>query len=218
MTPPGIVAVPTGHQPRFNAFFASLARLAGALPKGSTVISTAGPDVTHNINRSIIRGLQAVPGAAWAWVIGDDHTFDPSIVDQLWASNVPVVVPFVLKRSAPHTSVLYHRPERGSEMENIAPDPHQRGLMQVDIAGGAGMLIRRDVLDVTGPPWFVNRGSERQGEDIAFCEKLMALNLPLFVNLDVQMGHITPVEIWPVLHPDLGWSVAVRNPASEDTL
>lgn len=217
MTPPGIVAVPTGHQPRFNAFFASLARLAGALPKGSVIISTAGPDVTHNINRSILRGLEGCPNAAWAWVIGDDHTFAPTIIDQLWASGVPVVVPFVLKRSAPHTSVLYRRPDNG-EMQNLAPTPHQRGLMQIDIAGGAGMLIRRDVLDLTGPPWFRNRGTELQGEDIAFCERLLELGIPLHVNFDAQMGHITPVEIWPVHDPDKGWSVGLRNPASEDVL
>lgn len=199
--PAGTIVIPSGHEPRFHAFYGSLIRMLATLPPGCTIAWTQGPDIAFNLNHGIARAV-----GEWVWILGDDHTFETNIIERLWAHDLPVVAPFVLRRSVPHPTVMLN--EAG---ESIKPEPYQRGLMKVAKVGGAGMLIRRQVFDKIPRPWFSNRGPERQGEDIAFCERVTEAGMSIYVDLDTPMGHITTIEVWPKFRPDLGWAAEYRN-------
>ena len=206
--PPGTIVVPSGHEPRYHAFYGSLIRLLPSLPVGSSIAWNQGPDISFNINHGIERSV-----GEWVWVIGDDHTFEPDIIEKLWQHDVPVVAPFVLRRSVPHPTVMFDK-----DLNSIKPGNHQRGLMQVAYTGGAGMLIRRSVFQIIPRPWFQNRGQERQGEDLFFCEKLAEAGLSLYVDLDTWMGHITSVEVWPLYRKDGGWACEYRNKTAAEVI
>lgn len=199
--PAGTIVIPSGHEPRYHAFYGSLIKLLPSLPAGSTIAWNQGPDIAFNLNHGIARSV-----GEWVWIVGDDHTFEPNIIERLWQHELPIVAPFVLRRSVPHPTVMYD-----SALKSIKPEQLQRGLMKVFAVGGAGMLIRRQVFEKIPRPWFQNRGSERQGEDLFFCEKVNEAGMSIYVDLDVPMGHITTMEVWPKFRPDQGWAAEYRN-------
>lgn len=212
MTEPGAVIVPSTEVLRFPAFVAALMRLAVGLPEGSAVLWHQGVDVPYMLNHATRRML-ADPTLAWCWIIGDDHTFDPTIVARLWAHHVPVVAPLVLRRNVPHRTVAYD-----AQMQPISFDRAASGLQPVHACGNAGMLIRRSVLELLGDPWWTHHGHDRAGEDLAFCAKLRDVGIQPYVDVDTHMGHITPVEIWPHRAADGAWQVKLHNKLTMEVL
>lgn len=76
------------------------------------------------------------------------------------------------------------------------------GLLEVDGTGAAFLMIHRSVLeairDRSGSkgwsqayPWFqeTELGRHPVGEDITFCLRARALGFPIFVDLDLRIGH-----------------------------
>ena len=74
------------------------------------------------------------------------------------------------------------------------------------------MLIRRRVLEVLKDTWFEvgQQSAEQLNEDTYFCHKLALVGVPLHVDLDTHIGHITPSVLWPAHRPDGTWTVEVR--------
>jgi hypothetical protein len=63
------------------------------------------------------------------------------------------------------------------------------------------MLVRRDVLEAVGYPWFLN--SDRS-EDIVFCEKARAAGFTVHANVACRLGHILTAVVTPG-HDGDGW-------------
>lgn len=202
--PPGTIIVATAETPRFNAFWASIQRLRDAYPQVSLRWS-ASVDICFNWNDAIKR---RPAWGEWIWMIGDDHTFEPDIIERLWSHNREVIVPVVLKRAFPHEPVLY-----GPNHTPFMPKVAQGGLAEVWACGGAGMLIRESTLAKLKPPYmeFLDTNDERAGEDLMLCKKLRDVGVRLWVDLDCWMGHVTPVEIWPIRNPQGNWGTQYRN-------
>lgn len=194
--------LPTGELSRFPRFMACLLRLMAHTP--CTLAWNVGLDIAFNCNDALRR---RDPWGEWVWVIGDDHTFEPDIIDRLWAHGVDVVVPLVLQRNHPHRTVLYQ-----ADGSPIQLEPGQRGLVPVGMAGSAGMLIRESTLIAVGDPWFRIMGSERQGEDLGFCRAVTAAGHRIYCDLDTTIGHIATVEVWPVRRDDGQLTVAYKQP------
>lgn len=215
MHPPGAIVIPSTEVLRFPLFVGNLLRLvlSGGAPEGTAApFWHQGCDIPYEINHGIRRML-ADPTLQWAWILGDDHTFEPDILMRLLAHDVPVVAPLVLRRNVPNRTVIYK--SDGTPL-SLRADEH--GLRPVYAVGNAGMLIRRSVLEAVGDPWFVHNGPERAGEDLAFCGKLRRLGIPIAVDLDTFMGHITPVEIWPHRAADGTWQVKYHNKLTMEVL
>lgn len=213
MSGPGFVVLPTSEQGRYPAFYACLFKLlVEGLPEGSGIAWHQGCDISAQLNHGIRRAIES-GRCEWVWIIGDDHTFEPDIVLRLLAHNVPVVAPLTLKRSHPNTSVAYD--ETGQVLRF---GPEDRGLRSVAALGNAGMLVRRDVLDAIGDPWFTVGGIDRAKEDLAFCRRLREHSIPIHVDLDTWMGHITPVEVWPQRDAAGRWNVKYLNKLTMEVL
>lgn len=201
--PPGTIVLATGEHPRYNTFFAALIRTLAVLPEGSSLAWSQGVDLCFNWNTSISRSV-----GEWIWMVGDDHNWDPWIIHRLWSRQKECVVPFVLKRGHPHDPVIY-----SMDMNLIKPKNGQQGMQQVGHAGGAGMLVKRSVLELMPRPWFsfLEGNDQRAGEDLAFCRKLHAMGVPIYVDYATLMGHLTTIEVWPMMNPDGTWVVEYRN-------
>jgi hypothetical protein len=209
--PPGSIVVATGEQPRFNAFWACIIRTLRTYPQVDLKWA-ASVDICYNWNDAIRRRDTI---GEWIWTIGDDHTWDVNIIERLWGHNREVIVPLVLKRSFPHTPVIYD-----VNHAQAMPAPAQAGLREVWAAGGAGMLIRESALARIPPPWFefMSENNERAGEDLMFCRKLREAGIRIWCDLDAWMGHITPVEIWPIRNEQGQWGTQYRNVLKADVL
>lgn len=72
------------------------------------------------------------------------------------------------------------------------------GLIEVDATGTGCMMIRLDILKDIPKPWFelsVNDEGREIGEDIGFCYKAGEAGYKIYVDCDVEIGHLALVQV-----------------------
>lgn len=182
---PGTVGVIAQETGRYTAFSISLSALQK--PEGSYerwVMGTYPAEASNELARDF--------HGDWLWLMGDDHAFAPDILMRLLAHNVDIVSPLCLSRRTPFNP--YSFGDRASQTPIDLDQYPNGGLVEVEAAGSAGMLIRRHVLEAIGDPWFVHHPD---GEDIHFCDRARARGFNVHVDLDTPLGHITTTVLWP---------------------
>lgn len=193
--PPGAVILASGDTPRFHGFTVSLLHLLQrGLPEGSAFLWNQGLNLCPTLNDAVARALEK--GAAWCWIIGDDHTFAPDIIVKLWSHQRPIVAPLVLRRQPPYLTVM------SRNGQNLPLSADLRGLVPVDAVGSAGLLVQRQVFEAVGPQPFEIGDAYVQHEDITFCHKARRAGFEIAVDVDAALGHIVPVEVWPARHDE----------------
>lgn len=208
---PGTVIVAAGIQPRYYEFQLSLDAVGA--PAGSTLIIERSCDITQNFNNGVKKML-----GEWAWFLGDDHSFSPTLLMRLLSHQVDVVVPITPTKVPPWAPCVLHGPGDGSwspEMPIYRWDELSgQGLMALpfgDYIGQAGMLVRKSVLDRIGYPWFkcgqIDPG--RLTEDLTFCRELQRMGLTVWIDQDVVFDHHAPICITARKHDGV-WVPALR--------
>lgn len=195
----GTVAVPCSDLARYHHFTHDLTILD--VPDGSIISFHRSASVVQNMNE-IVRGM--AEESEWLWIIGDDHTFQRDTVLRLLARGLDVVAPLCARRGPPFSLVAFD--ERTGEDEHGRPLYHvlqydelpaRGGLLEVEVCGTAGMLVRRAVLDAIGYPWFANSDGITANEDVEFCRRARAAGFRVWVDCDVRIGHLGVVAVWP---------------------
>lgn len=199
------MGVPCGGTPRYLDFEHSMEGLR--VPFGTHSLRMPGSNVTLN-SEAIVKQMSG----DWLWLMGDDHTFEPDILLKLLAHNVDVVVPICVRRGPPFLSVLYKEldvPKNICEAYAWEELNLLHGLIPIAGAGSAGMLIRKYVLDAIPEPRFTNYEVAPgliAGEDVTFSDKINKAGFCIYADLDISMGHITPVDLRPHRNGK-GWQV-----------
>lgn len=207
---PGTVVVASGDLARYPGFTVSLLHLLR--PPGTEFRFQVGLNVAASLNQ----GIRDMIGE-WVWIMGDDHILPPDTLARLLMHDKDVIVPVCVRRKPPFIPVIFKKPEPGTPAWSFPPWkwselPPEGGVHQIYVAGSAGMLIKRHVLEKVGDPWFEvgQQDSTQLNEDSYFCTKLAQLGIPLHVDLDTHIGHITPSVLWPARRADGQWTVEVR--------
>ena len=199
--PPGIVGISCGELARYSAFTASFAGLAA--PAGTQIVIACGYDTAYNSN-DVIRALDTFPEAQWVSIWDDDHVFEADTLLRLLDREADVVVPLYTQRQPPFFPCAFKEEhEDGSFQICRWEDLEGRaGLLPVISAGKGGVLIRRHVIEELSkrderekPEWFERQG--KTGEDHFFYKKCREAGFTVSVDLDVTLGHLTPVEVRP---------------------
>lgn len=152
----------------------------------------------------------------WICFMGDDHVFHPEFVlrllAQMYQNDLDIIVPLCFRRSFPPEPVIYSwgNPKPGDPdlWYPIKMREHpEGGLIEVDAAGSAGMIVRRRVLEKmklqNKLPYF-ELGVGQAGEDLNFCKKAKELGFKIHCDLDSSLGHILNTAIWPVKQKETG--------------
>jgi hypothetical protein len=208
----GLIGVVAQETARYSMFGSSLSEMQ--LPEGWEVKWRFGHDIAQQTNALIEEAVDR--DKDWFWYLGDDHAWSPNLLEKLLAHNEDIVVPLCLMRNPPYRPVIWKEASEDTGASGDVIDGFARinlddypdgGLIQVHAAGGAGMLIRRNVLDGMEQPWFeAGRGlTARVGEDINFCQKANKAGFGIYCDLDAMLGHITTTVVWPVREYD-GWT------------
>lgn len=212
--PAGTIGVVSADFTRYADFAVSLATTE--VPNATYLHWARGSDLIGNLNQCVdyMRG-------DWLWVLGDDHTWVPQVLLRLLDSDADVVVPLVSKRGAPFSPVIYSAvlPDGNRKVINWFDLPADPGLVEVEAAGTAGMLIRRHVLEKLPTPIFeAGRIKPNElGEDLWLCKKIREAGFHIYADTRVWLGHfITGIALpyfengkWGV-DLDLGHDVHVR--------
>jgi len=207
--PPGTLGVVASDLGRYSAFTMSITTMYALMSiTGCKLTYTRSVDVSGNCNE-IIRHMEG----DWAWIIGDDHEFHPSVLLNLLAHmyerDLDVIVPHCLKRTPPWPSVVYSHQEDGWYVPASLP---AKGLTKIHAAGSAGMLIRRRVFDALSDPWF-RPAPDAAGlnEDLYFCQQVREAGCDIWCDPETLLGHIAIYTTYPRLDPETGlWEVDLR--------
>lgn len=221
---PVTIGVPTSEVGRFALFTVSLA--GTRQPGGSAISLMASASVTENLNQ-IIR--QMPDDHAALWILGDDHVWEPDALLRMLTladdNDTDILVPLCCKRNPPWNLVLYHDADEDDDgYPRFDPYTFQEipddDVFEVDAAGSAGMLIRRQVLDAIGDPWFWNK-PDRAGratvlhEDVQFCRTARSLGYKIHATPRVSLGHIGLFRVWPAQR-DGQWGCLTEFSAVDD--
>ncbi len=199
----GVIAQETG---RYSFFAKSLSEMP--LPNGWEVKWRLGWNIGQSTDALIEEMLER--GKDWFWLMGDDHVWSPNLLEKLLAHDVDIVVPLCLMRNPPYRPVIWSSADSEDEMNRVDLDNHpDGGLIEVALAGGAGMLVKRHVFEALEQPWFeAGRGATvKVGEDYNFCDKAREAGFKVYCDLDAHLGHCSTTVVWPVREYD-GWTYA----------
>jgi len=222
-----MIALPTSEVGRFALYTNSL--IGTQQPDNCYASMTCSASVAENLNGSI-RQLRDID--RWLWVMGDDHVWPGNtlmgmldVMDDY--PEIDILVPLCTKRNPPWHLVLFHEAleddDMGHPMFNPLPwsEVPATGVFEVDAAGSAGMLIRREVLDAMGDPWFYST-LDNQGrqvvlnEDVTFCTRARHQHgFRLFASSDHTLGHLGIFNVRP-LYRNGKWGALTEFSTTEE--
>jgi len=183
-----------GEIARYHAFTGCFAALN--VPARTRMYSGLGYDVSYNRNHVIEDALKH-PETQWVQLWDDDHVFAPDVLIRLLDHGVDVVAPIYAQRQPPFHPCIYKEENTDGSFSIFTWKELEGkdGLLPITSAGAGGLLIRRHVLEAIPEPWFERQG--KIGEDHLFLKKCREAGFGVYAALDVPIGHMSTVEIWP---------------------
>lgn len=130
----------------------------------------------------------------WLFFLDADMLFPPDTLVRLLRhlqAGIPIVGGLCFRKAPPFTPTTHIQNAEGT-YDILDPRTCGRKVVEVDATGMACCLIRRDVFDRMGPPWFAWTDVS---EDLHFCRKAKALGFPIAVDTGLEIGHLTTMPI-----------------------
>ena len=199
--PPGTIIGAGGEFLRCGGFVNSM--LDVHRPVGTACFIKQSVSIVENLN-DCIRQMRG----DWIWIQGDDGIFDNGTLMALLDHQVDVVVPLMVKRAPPVSTVIYKDFNEGEgympfDFDELPED----GLLEVFAAGSHGMLIRKHVLEAVGWPksepwekrlWFEYEQGQRLNEDLVLCRRIREAGYKIWCDVETTIGHRGMFTAWPV--------------------
>jgi GT2 family glycosyltransferase len=133
-------------------------------------------------------------GYDYVLFLDSDMTPPPDALTKLLAYNKDIVCGAYYTRKPPHTPCFFNRVTLDSNIVCECMTEYPRGLVEVEAAGTAFMLIKTDVFrsiyQAGRSCFFPIVGI---GEDIAFCLRAREQGYKIYVDTALQIGHIGTV-------------------------
>ena len=205
VSPRVLVGIIANDSARYSLFTASVLKLdtAGLDVQVEIVIGGDWCGARNTLARMCVDG-----GFDYLWFMDDDHAFPPNILKQLLRHGQPLVNPICLTRRAPFPPVCYTEKSGPNMYQPIQLTGRAADeLVELEAGGCAGMLIRHDVLEAVGSPWFEYTD---RSEDIVFCEKAKAAGFKIHADLSVRLGHITTATVWATQDGEGRWLTGIN--------
>jgi hypothetical protein len=190
-------------------------------PGGPRGFITAGeadrPLAIPEAHNRIIETFLSDKRLDWLLMVDADATLHPQTLLRLLSWNQPVVGALCFSRYCPVAPTIYAgqpagapegyyrihyaetrawivaHPELLSNRDAVLQPRPDDALTPVDFTGAHCLLVRRDVLEAVGAPWFRRLTPESEaatGADRYFCERARAAGFPLYVDRSVVSGHM----------------------------
>jgi len=207
--PPGVIGILSGDLARYTAFTQSLLGLMAHVPPGTHGTWVQSQWVARAVNLVI---AQMRPEDEWCMIWADDHTFDPDILMRLLDHDVPLVAPLCPLRIPPFGPSLFHATEGGFVSYTLAELAGKTGLLAVDTFGGPGCVIRREVIEALGRPFFQNGTADVEvpQEDLTTFNRCRLAGFQPYVDLDCVIGHCVMAVLLPERNPEGEYGTAVQ--------
>ena len=131
--------------------------------------------------------------------IDDDMACRPDALLKLLEHDVDIVSGLYFSRVYPHAPVIFDLVNDEGHAFPIYMTKDTKGLLPIKAAGLGFVLIKTDVFRKMEKPW-IRLGElnpEHWCDDIGFFKRVREAGIESFVDMDVRVGHMGTMIIWP---------------------
>lgn len=164
-----------------------------------------GALVAFNHSRSPARGRNELINAAiekectHILFIDDDMAYPPNALNDLLKHDVDVVSGLYLSRAYPHNPLAFDLADDDGSAFPMYLTEGKSGLHPIVAAGFGFLLVKTSVFEKLEKP-YVRLGelnAQEWCDDIGFFNRLRNAGVQSYVDLDVRIGHMGTMIIWP---------------------
>ncbi len=198
--PPGVLAIPVTSW-MWSVSARALLTLSHSLPPGSSVgMTTEGPSSSSaNRNRLIEEFLR---DETFRWILFVDSDMEPparaafSLLCSAAAVGADVIAALCYSRQQPYRLAAAEIEELPEDKERIKSAADMYGVRKANAVGMGCTLIQRHVLETLRTPWFESP-PDKPGtlEDYVFCEKARKAGFNVYIDCDLEVGHVGVTSI-----------------------
>lgn len=193
----GIIALPhTGSFP----WWTTMSLLGMRPPRGhSAIYHMISNCLIYDAREKLVRDMKKQK-KDWVLFIDSDMVVPNDMLERMLSHNLPIVAGMAFKRIPPFQPCWYSKLEIENygtdkampKLETVVEFP-DKGLMRVEGAGLACCLIRKEVFEMIEPPYFFPQINV--GEDLSFFYKVKQKKIPVYVDLEIDVGHVADMPI-----------------------
>jgi hypothetical protein len=193
---------------RFSETYASL--MAMDKPEGTRFIQGRNASLARSLN--ILAEDFLSHDEEYMFLVDDDQLFPPDTLTRLLAHKKDIVGGIYLRRGFPFEPVVF---DHASDSGRVRPhflNKGETGLVPVKALGMGCLLLHRRVLETMKKPWWALATIEPDliSEDLTFCRDARNAGFEIWCDLDVKVGHIAIIPIWPHFQ-DGEWSTLLAT-------
>ncbi|MFA6048267.1 MAG: hypothetical protein WC737_05680 [Parcubacteria group bacterium] len=183
----GVIEDLEGESP-FKSFMHLAMFVASHAESQNWAVRTVSRMITHEARNLLAK--QAVEGGyTHLAMIDSDHTFDADVIHRLLLYRKLVIGVRAYKRTSPHYPCIFAKHPGEEETEAVMwVDAADMGVMVADHIGFGIVLISVEVLKKLKYPYFF---FSKMGEDFNFCREAREAGFKIYVDTDVEIGHLS---------------------------
>ena len=185
--------------------------MEGKAPVDAVLALEWGPNLSTGRNLLCDRFLRE-QRAPWLLMVDTDMVLEADAADRLIAAADPAAIPVLgalcwsldAGVKVPTMYELVQKPDGRAAFARLPGWP-QDEVIRVSATGAACLLIHRTALEAVrdnsgdvAAPWFRETAAgplALMGEDMTFCLRLAAANVPVHVHTGVKAGHVKSVML-----------------------
>lgn len=199
-----VIGIPTMEMARIAKFYDFLFSIDK--PEGTTISLAHGQSPAANRNAIIDMALEA--DATHIFFIDDDVLIPKDALPRLLAHDKDIVSGLYLMRNFPHAPIAFNAALNDGRCRFKFLRTGEKGLVEVVGFGLGCCLIKMDVFKKMEKPWIRigQLNAQEWNDDIEFFNRARELyDYKLWLDLDIQCGHVATVTLWPQCREDGDW-------------
>lgn len=219
----GIVGIPCCESGRSTAFWECVSCLD--LPEDWVIKPQRGSSVARN--RNLIIEYALTEKLDHVLFLDDDHVFPNWLLKTLLSHKLPIVSALYTKRLHPNYPLIFDvadplNDDGAVRHHNLQKGEH--GLIEVAATGAGALLIEGHVLKTLTEATAANQGSlkgcpftlgqiekDEWGDDLSFFKLCRESGYKIYVDLDMPIGHISEMSIFPMMNDEGHWINVANN-------
>lgn len=190
-----LIGVSTAEMARRAAFYDYLHTIQQ--PVGTITTFVHGQSIAHNRNLIVKQAIDN--GCSHVFFLDDDVAMPRDGLIKLICHNVDMVTGLQLARNYPHRPLIFDEiyPDGLCRFKHLSDDDN--GLMKIAASGLGCCLMKCKVFSKLEEPWFRFGEVDKDGlgEDLGFFRRADAIGLELHCDLNVLVGHMASMIVWP---------------------
>jgi hypothetical protein len=220
------VGIPCGDLARYPKFWMSLT--CQHLGPGGIIRFAMAQSCYIDDNQNELGRLFMASDCDYVFLANDDQVYQQDTIARLvqciQETGAGAAVSLCLSRQPPFYPLLYDVEESPGHFRPrlLRREDVNNRRIEVLSSGGGGTLVKREVMEKIGDPWwenttFTNAVGKRThlGEDHDFCKKVRAAGYKIMADMTAMVGHMAMFEIKPKVSETGDWMTVLERHGTE---